>query len=750
MPYKIEEATLPHQVGSSNQRQSEPASEERYYEFGEFRLDLKEGTLSRNGQSRLLPAKKFELLSMLLRHAGQVVHKDDIFSQIWPDRFIDESNLSQNVLYLRQLIEDNPQTPRYILTIPGAGYMFFAGAVPRVEAPTGLAPADLVESQEVAPTLSVVSPSLLPRRWWDGSILTVFLLLTITASILFLWALYRTGKPAARAASVTRPFITVTGEKGSLAFSPDGTFLAFTSIENYSGSYALYVRRMSDERSLQLTAKSAPAARIAWSPDSQRIAFLRQIVPGGPLHQVFIIPATGGGEKLVGEAVGGLDWSPDGQSLAITDRSEPQASTEIYLLTIDGKFRKRLTTLPLGSDSFDHDPRFSPDGRSIAFIREHSPNNSDILLLDLASGRLVALARQQADVRSLQWSVDGRELFFLSRQSGASRIWSLPMKESRPLPLSSVWSGTGNFAISPLDGQMALSYLDTTEIITILGQREESRPPLCEIKSTERDTSPQFSSDGRQIAFLSDRTGHEEIWIADPECTYQTKLTNLQQKGLGRPRWSPDGKRIAFHRYVGNQTDLFLIEVIGGQLRQLTDHPAADFNPTWSADGRWIYFTSRREISTGLRRGDHLWRVSADGGPATQISINNAHDSWESIDGQTLLFTHQSDLYEKNLANGQERRIDELVGQQFEQNWAPVPGGIYFFNQQNESGMSCLNFFDLSSRLLRRVTCLDRAHYRPTYQRSLPGFSVSADQRVIALSLKYTQGGEISIMSNWR
>ncbi len=750
MPYKIEEATEPHQDGSPDSMQSEPAGEERYYEFGEFRLDLSEGILSRNGQSRPLPAKKFELLRLLVRHAGQVVRKDDIFRLIWPDRFIDESNLSQNILYLRQLIEDNPQTPRYILTIPGAGYMFFAGAVPGDEVPTTQPPADLVDRQEITRTSSVVSPSPLPRRWWDGSIIIAFLLLTITASVLFLWVLYRTDNPAARAASVTRPFITMAGEKGSLAFSPDGTSLAFTSIESSSSNFVLYVRRMSDERSLQVTANNVTAARIAWSPDSQRIAFLRQIVPGKRRQQVLIVPATGGGEVLVGEAAGGLDWSPDGQSLVVTDRPEPQASPVIYLLTVDGQTKKQLTTLPLGSDSFDHDPRFSPDGRSVAFIREHSPFSSDILSLDLASGKIVELARNQADVRSLQWSVDGRELLFLSRQSGASRIWSLPIRESKPQPLTNVWVGTESFAISPLDGQMVLSFLDTTEKISILARGEEGSRPLCEISSTERDSFPQFSSNGRQIAFLSDRTGYEEIWITDPECTYQTKLTNLQQRGLGRPRWSPDGKRIAFHRYVGDQTDIFVIEVIGGQLRQLTDHPAADFNPTWSGDGRWIYFTSRREISAGSRRGDHLWRVSVDGGPATQISINNAYDSWESIDGQTLLFTHLTELYEKNLATGQERRIDELVGLHFKQNWAPVPGGIYFFSQRNESGMSCVNFFDLNSRQLRLATCLDGAHYRPTYQRSPPGFSVSPDQRVMALSLEYTQGGEISIMNNWR
>lgn len=203
-----DQGTPPSQRGEVQSIQSIPANEPLFYEFGLFRLDLDQRLLYKDGKARQLPAKKFELLRLLVSQAGQVVRKDDIFKLIWPDRFIDESNLSQNILYLRQLIEDDPQTPRYILTIPGAGYMFFAGSVP----------ADLAS----ASPLPVVSPAPLAPPWRDRAVKIMVLLLTITAIGLFLWFLLRLDNPPAKAGLVTRPFITMNGDKGALAFSPDG------------------------------------------------------------------------------------------------------------------------------------------------------------------------------------------------------------------------------------------------------------------------------------------------------------------------------------------------------------------------------------------------------------------------------------------------------------------------------------------------------------------------------------------------
>jgi Tol biopolymer transport system component/DNA-binding winged helix-turn-helix (wHTH) protein len=749
-----------HQDDTAGGKESPFLSNEHLtYECEAFRLDLVEQTIYWNGQKRKLSAKKFELLRLLIRNAGQVVQKNEIFKTVWPDRFIDESNISQNILYLRKIIEKNPQTPVHILTIPGAGYMFLPEvqqvAKERPPAPLPSSEPEVMGQRDeviIVPPRQPVATNITPRLLWLNAtpgrrlgVMTILLMILVTCSIL--WTYIRPAHKREWAGLITQPLITMNGQKGALAFSPDGRSLAFTSIERNSGQYGIFVKRSHEERMTELTNNASHSSRVAWSPDSQQIAFLREIVPGEQMQQVFIIPAAGGKEELIGEAVGGLDWSPHGKSLAITDRAAPYGPLLVYLLSVDEKTRSPLTILPGGSSSFDHDPRFSPDGRSIAFIRQHSPFNCDILLIELASGRLIEVASNQSEVRSLQWSTDSQELLYLSKQSGTSQIWSLPIQNLLPQAVTTVCAGSDNFAISPVNGQMVLSCLDTIQKISIVELGDGATHPLCEIRSTEKNFYPQFSNDGRQIAFVSDRTGFEEIWIMDTGCSYQTNLTNLRQRGLGRPRWSPDGKRIAFHRYNGNQTDIFLVEVIGGQIQQLTDHPRSDLNPTWSADGRWIYFSSVREQdSSNKLAGEHIWRVSTDGGPALPVTVNNGLDSWESADGKRLLFSYESRLYEKIFATGEERQFDDLIGMRIDHNWIPVSGGIYVFNQVD--GESCVNFFDLDSHQIRRITCLNKQYNRPIFQRSLRGLSSSPGQKLLALSLEYTQGGEISIMHN--
>lgn len=96
------------------------------YEFGPFRLDDAERTLSRDGQGVALPPKLFETLSALVARGGHVVSKDELIKKVWPDSFVEESSLSQNISLLRKALGESGQPAKYIETIPKRGYRFVA------------------------------------------------------------------------------------------------------------------------------------------------------------------------------------------------------------------------------------------------------------------------------------------------------------------------------------------------------------------------------------------------------------------------------------------------------------------------------------------------------------------------------------------------------------------------------------------------------------------------------------------------
>src|SRR5579863_876489 len=94
------------------------------YEFGSFRVDLDHRLLLRDAKPIPLQPKAFEILVVLLKNGEKVVLKDDLLKAVWPDTFVEESNLAQNIFVLRKALGDSVGQNRYIVTVPGRGYRF--------------------------------------------------------------------------------------------------------------------------------------------------------------------------------------------------------------------------------------------------------------------------------------------------------------------------------------------------------------------------------------------------------------------------------------------------------------------------------------------------------------------------------------------------------------------------------------------------------------------------------------------------
>ncbi len=112
------------------------SNSETIYEFGPFRIDLDRYLLLRGDESIPLSPKVFETLLYLVQHRGEVGKKDDIISTIWPDTFVEESNLAQNIFLLRRALGEEKNEHRYIVTIPGVGYRFVASVTELAGTPT--------------------------------------------------------------------------------------------------------------------------------------------------------------------------------------------------------------------------------------------------------------------------------------------------------------------------------------------------------------------------------------------------------------------------------------------------------------------------------------------------------------------------------------------------------------------------------------------------------------------------------------
>jgi TolB-like protein/DNA-binding winged helix-turn-helix (wHTH) protein len=194
------------------------------YGFGEFRLDGQNRLLQRGEAQIPLTPKALELLLLLVQRAGEVVGKDDLMKALWPDSFVEESNLTQTVFMLRRALGESPQR-RYILTVQGRGYRFIAevktlssngdgpsGAL-AAAAPTGA----LAGAQTRTAKLRIQFPS---RFWLFG---TAALCLVLATGLFAYFRLsgprYQTHAARARSMLAVLPFQNLTGDASQEYFS---------------------------------------------------------------------------------------------------------------------------------------------------------------------------------------------------------------------------------------------------------------------------------------------------------------------------------------------------------------------------------------------------------------------------------------------------------------------------------------------------------------------------------------------------
>lgn len=714
------------------------------YKFGPFLLQKESSVLTREGTALSITKRRHEILLLLIERQGQTVTKDEIMQIIWPGQIVEESNIAQQIYSLRRLIGDDSRNQHYIETIPGIGYRFKT-AVELVEfTPPAAAPADEPPGQVVATRWR----PRWPRRWLGPSLLLgsvgIALLLTTDSK----WGRrrdwFRMGRNDKLSAPAISPLLTLPGIESHPAFSPNGRYLSFTwdGDRNSHDIYYIDLEQTGARQPRQVSRDPALEHQGVWSPDSRRIAFLR--IPRIPeeRYHLIVAPLDGGAEREVGRVWGGLDWSPDGKYFAVSDSDPGEASTGIFLLSADGESRRPVTRPGSETSVFETFPRFSPDGRLIAFVRWHSDQQSDIFVTEVGSGVTRQLTFDNRSISDLKWAENGEKILFCSNRQGNRRLWQIDATGGTPEPALGVPYQIETFSVaaSP-SGDKKFAFTNSIEDTTILvGEIPTARGRFqpCQINSSRIDSDPQFSPDDQLISFTSTRSGNSEIWIAQADCTNQRRLTSLGDISLGSPRWAPDGKSLLFNRHEAGRTSIYAINLDGANLRRITNSEFNDFTPVWSRDGEWIFFTS-------IRQGKYeIWKVPANGGEAVQVTRGGGRIPYASPDGRYLYYTRQELLRRIDLRSNHDEAVAGLESTIVERFWHPTSNHIYF-SPVKAAQKSALFRLGLRSRTIEKLIDIDGV-----LPIGRPGIAVSGDEKRIAFCYTSYQQSDILIAENSR
>jgi Tol biopolymer transport system component/DNA-binding winged helix-turn-helix (wHTH) protein len=704
------------------------------YLFDSFTLDTDKMVLIEGSERRHLTPKKFEILSMLVTNAGRLLTKSEILEQVWPNQIVEEGNLATHIHSIRQLLRDDPRNPRIIMTVQGFGYRF----QPEVTVVT-----DWVEPPVLPaiPDQSGAAPRRAFPRLLVPGLLAVFLVAVTIGSLL----LTRFRAPASPAAPIPMQLTAYPGIEQYPTLSPDGSMIAYTWDGGNSHNRDLYIQQTDGSRQVRVTAHPGVDRQPVWSPDGKQLAFLRVGEPIGTPDHLIIVPALGGQERELARVIGGLDWSPDGQHLVITGLAGTGGGMGLFLISIDGSVRRQITSPNQEKSFFDSNPRFSPDGGSVAFLRSVGTEENQIFILDLQNSQIRQLTNGRYFIQpgSIRWNPNGTGIFFISQQAGPRQLWQVGLTEGNPTPFPSLPISMTSFSTDRSGTLLAYTneVIDTRIEVYDLS-RKTDQP--CVLNSTRYEGSPQFSPDGSQLVFISDRTGWDEIFVASADCTKERQLTTFRELGVGSPRWSPDGTRIVFDRRNKGESDIYSIDLNGAHTVKVGDSVGHNFLPFWSPDGEWIYFSSNRAHP---RIASQTWKVSRSGGQAslvTPLGIISRTVPVVSPDGRFLYHNRSSRLAQLELATGTESEIVEMARVYTDRNWDIGRQAIYFFHY--ESGPApTIERLDLQTRRITKLATLVE-----TTANGLASLSVAKDERRLAVSRPYVGLSDVMLIKHWR
>lgn len=473
---------------------------------------------------------------------------------------------------------------------------------------------------------------------------------------------------------------------------------------------------------------------------------------------MYLVPPIGGAERKLATELGceeaplqQLTWSPDSKQVGANLLDQATGRCRIVLLPVDGGPPIPLTDPPPESRG-DASPVISFDGHRLAFTRQPAAFQQDILVVDLegsppaARGRPRQITHDAVSINGLAWSGDGNEIIFASIRGGtSSALWRVLASGQSPPRLL---EGVGAYGFSPAISRRGdlLAFQESrsdTDIWRVDGPavRTGRRPPVRLISSTFQDNSQRYSPDGRKIAFCSQRSGANEVWVSDSDGSNPVQLTRFGRALNGTPRWSPDSRWIVLDSRIEGQPDIYVISAEGGALRRLTSEPTQEVVPSWSHDGRWIYFGSNRSGEF------QVWKMPAEGGAARQITRKGGFAALESSDGKFIYYAkgrNYPGIWKAPVDGGEESLVIEDAGGQVWGHFDVLPDGICYVPYKPSLQPSIL-FLDFATGRTRVVQTLEKPVLRVW-----PGFSVSPGGRWIAYTQIDSVISDLMLVENFR
>jgi Tol biopolymer transport system component len=336
----------------------------------------------------------------------------------------------------------------------------------------------------------------------------------------------------------------------------------------------------------------------------------------------------------------------------------------------------------------------------------------------------------------LSWSADDAALIYANEKGLQSELLEADMASGtvKTLELAgSPWYPTVSFK----GDKLAYSFFSTSIGIWRRDLFHPESPPVELVPSTRSQFDAQYSPDGKQIAFVSERSGVQGVWVGSEDGADLVQISKPNIRS-GSPQWSPDGRKVAFDAQYSGRWAIYVADISKGIPQRLATNISDFARPHWSRDGRWIYFMSNELGRTGA------YRCASQGGDAMAVSNDRigtaAQESF--YDGAIYYASGSNKPVLKRVAQsplpGIASEVDGLPRLLSDANWTPTKDGIYFVSADSPRS---LRHFDLTTKRIRSIFEADKDF--------ASGISVSSDGRWILYSQDGNTNSDIMLVDHF-
>ena len=625
----------------------------RIYRFDNFQLDAGNRQLRRDDTPLSLPAKAFDLLLALVENNGRLVEKDELFTSVWQDQIVEESNLTVHISQIRKALGETKKNPRFIETVPGYGYRF-VGEVQNLEddeivIETQTLSRITIEKEETNDTgilerekISTLSNVVASSRFRiSASKLAAIggfaVLLTLALGAYQYFNVKKANIPFEKI-KLTR--LTNSGKVSGAAVSPDGKYIAYVLSESEGNS--LWMQQVGTADNVRLLPPvKAQIWELTFTPDGSHI-FYSLFADGNADLEFYRISSLGGvSEKIPNVIASFISFSPDGKRVAYAQSDSPAGQNYLVIADADGTNQQTIAAKnqPNTFESNAQVVAWSPDGETIACLVNHfeaDASYSSIVGINLKDGSEKLLSQQRwYNVFSIEWLKNGSGLLISAsdKVSGNNQIWFLSDPNGEARQITNDLSQYDSLSATA-DGKSFVTIQTNKSSGIFVG--EAGADDFKEIVSETGELHPFVWTHDGKIIFRSHKDGVSNLWTMDADGGNRRQLTSNAQVDSRGLCVSPDGKYLVFTSWRSGKSNLWRVDADGKNLTQLTDGEV-DTRPQCSPDGQSVIF------QRGLHSRPVLWKINLEGGESVQLTDFYAKWNAVSNDGRRVSFFQMVD-----------------------------------------------------------------------------------------------------------